>query len=354
MPFNIQSSLQMSDIDNSIKTYCYQQLFEISKKHCSIRLAGAFIGTFSALLTMTKAIGLVAEPIFKGVLNIIGSPFFKDCRFCWGIQILIVDTSINILLIPFSLFAAILGIAIKTVKFAYDPIGYSQKKWFQHDIESQELFEKSQELLQAVEKNPKDIKSLVLLGTNLIKLKEISAGLVYLERAADEGDLDTKSLLGKCYLWGIDNDKKYCNFEKAFKYNQILAHENDPSAQYRLGIQHLQGLGTCQNIEQGIHWLSEAAKSADANYKCLYVETICKFFSTHPPTKNDFMKAVGIFKEAIRHGHRESHLGLAAILNQFPHFEYPGENALSIAIKGGYKPEDLEKFKKAYFSSVIS
>jgi TPR repeat protein len=53
------------------------------------------------------------------------------------------------------------------------------------------------------------------------------------------------------------------DYNKAFQLFQGLAESGDTKAQYDLSLMYIQGIGTKQNIEQGLVWLNRAAEKGN-------------------------------------------------------------------------------------------
>jgi TPR repeat protein len=74
--------------------------------------------------------------------------------------------------------------------------------------------------------------------------------------AADLGDTEAQSYLGRCYAYGVNVEKDY---KSAIRWLTMAAVSDDAIAQYLLGCCHHKGLGTKTNTNRGAEWQRLAA-----------------------------------------------------------------------------------------------
>lgn len=74
--------------------------------------------------------------------------------------------------------------------------------------------------------------------------------------AADLGDTEAQSYLGRCYAYGVKVEKDYKN---AIRWLTMAAVSDDAIAQHLLGCFHHKGLGTKKNTKLGAEWQRQAA-----------------------------------------------------------------------------------------------
>ena len=97
--------------------------------------------------------------------------------------------------------------------------------------------------------------------------QDLNEAIAWLERASDITQEQCApvavSELGECYeygLYGIGKDE-----EKAFMYYSHPVAQRTCLGKYNLGRCYLRGIGTAQNIPQGLKYLTEAAQKEDTS-----------------------------------------------------------------------------------------
>lgn len=134
MGFNIKSVNQAEILEHTIKAAMYQKLHETSKKAEWIRLTGVGVGIVSGFLTIAKRIALIFENAIKGLANIFGACCFKQCSFKKGLQQLFYEVPRHIIILPFSIFSAALGLVGKPLKICISPEQYLLNRFNKHDF----------------------------------------------------------------------------------------------------------------------------------------------------------------------------------------------------------------------------
>lgn len=130
--FDISSCNQIEKYANKIKAKLYKKIYEDSKKTQWIRLAGLPIGVTAAFITIATRVSLIGENFFKGVANIFGFLFVKDCHLVNGLrQIFLVP--VHVIVLPFSLGKAIFEIFAVTLGITLFPEIVSHELWLLND-----------------------------------------------------------------------------------------------------------------------------------------------------------------------------------------------------------------------------
>lgn len=135
MSFDVTNAAQSALIEDRTKASLYYKLHEASKKTGWIRLTGLGVGIVSGLLTIAKRIALIAECIFKGLINILGACCIERCKISKGLLQLLILAPLNVLILPFSIFSAALGLIDKPVRILFNPVPYTQALWLKHERE---------------------------------------------------------------------------------------------------------------------------------------------------------------------------------------------------------------------------
>lgn len=105
------------------------------------------------------------------------------------------------------------------------------------------------------------------------KSKVISNNLVKLTTLADEGDSDAQFWLAQVYAYpGQLNDDVL-----AFKWWKASAKNDNPRAQYVLGMSYAQGVDVEQDVKKGIGYLKKAASQGNAESMLLLEEIYAEY-----------------------------------------------------------------------------
>jgi TPR repeat protein len=351
LPLDLTNSSQIYSNIEVFKSDLYETLHKNSEKCCWIRLTGPAVGFISAITSVAAMLSIIAESIFKGSLNIVGSPFVPQCSFCEGFSQIFCVTSSAFFKLPFTIFAAIIGLVDKTLNMAFNPVDYTREKWFQHNEPAKLAYEakiteaqrqiqlqvyanerkqaesRIQAAEQALKHNPNDPNALIEIGLGLINgncridnADNAKEGLNRLERAYELGhDTSILFLLSEYFLNGIDglpNGKAYIDHAKAYQYNKIAAETGDIKAMMRLSSMML-NIPRFRNIQAGVEWFEKAAKASDdPEVWYIYARML---FSDVNDIPRDILKALTWLKKAIdQKQHRDSAISLAAICVYYP------------------------------------
>lgn len=139
--FDLSISNQTTQIENDIKTQFYGKLYVLSTKTQWIRAAGPLIGVASGVLTLAFEISLIFETIIKGLANILGSPFFKNCHFYTGATQLTLELGKHLLQFPFSILGAAFSPLTTTINTLIAPQNYLGFKTLMYDPAAYEEYE---------------------------------------------------------------------------------------------------------------------------------------------------------------------------------------------------------------------
>ncbi|MBB3544197.1 MULTISPECIES: SEL1-like repeat protein [unclassified Rhizobium] len=112
-----------------------------------------------------------------------------------------------------------------------------------------------QTLAQGGDPEAVDYLSKALARSDLDKDKKDKI-IASLTLAADSGYAQASKALGNAYYYGTGVD---ASLEKAESYRERAARQNDPEAQYLLGMMLLQSTSDRQNDEKGRQWLEKSA-----------------------------------------------------------------------------------------------
>lgn len=132
---NMQVNNQAAKLEHAFKAEMYSSLHTASNT-CIIRLIGIGVGVVSGFSTIVTRIALIAENLIKGIGNILCARYCENCKFRTGLNQLFIQVPKNVILLPFSIISAVLGVADKTLGVGFNPKGYFFNKWRQHDPEA--------------------------------------------------------------------------------------------------------------------------------------------------------------------------------------------------------------------------
>ncbi|MDO9068641.1 MAG: tetratricopeptide repeat protein [Deltaproteobacteria bacterium] len=103
------------------------------------------------------------------------------------------------------------------------------------------------------------------IGPRLVKglgiKKDVEAGILWLEKAANKNDSLAQMVLSAIYLGELNSGLK--NFEKAFYWMLKAAKNGIAPAQFEVYKMYIYGIGTDVNYNQGVYWLRKATEGGD-------------------------------------------------------------------------------------------
>jgi TPR repeat protein len=90
--------------------------------------------------------------------------------------------------------------------------------------------------------------------------KDPKAAFLWYRRAAEDGDVDAMTEVGRCYYHGLGTKK---DFAKSFAWYGRAADLGASDAQYALGVAYEYGEGVEKNARTAREWYKRAAKQGD-------------------------------------------------------------------------------------------
>jgi hypothetical protein len=132
MKFSMKTLNQSQDVENYLKARMYQKLHTASKKTGWMRLSGPGVGLASGIMTIAKRVAAIGESIIKGVGNIACASFSKQCSLKHGLANIFIMLPKHVILLPFSIISAAIGLISKTICMATDPESYAASRWRHH------------------------------------------------------------------------------------------------------------------------------------------------------------------------------------------------------------------------------
>lgn len=135
-----------------------------------------------------------------------------------------------------------------------------------------------------------------IAGHRLLLEGNISSGLFWLTRSAEQGHIQAQYQIGVAYYFG-----KYFNttFSKDTKkglfWLQQAIEQNHPLAQFTLGSIYYYGLDVKKDLQKGIYWYKKSAEQG-------YIEAQLVLGSFHLPN-GDITIAMDWFKKSAEQGH---------------------------------------------------
>lgn len=267
MPFNLSINDQSRLLEHNVKASMYRSLHRASHKSKFVAVLSVFIGIGSALISVITRIALFAEALIKGIGNLIGSIFSKQCSWKKGLQQLS-HAPLHFFMIPVSLFAAALGCVSKSFYIAMSPQKSTLEYWHAHDpqAEFEHLKTKAElgqpEAMEAVGKK-------LLIGKGVTQ--DFVQALQWLQEAAEKNQPLSMALLGSMYAFGYgtapeDDQAKYwlsLSIEKGG--DDLLAslkHEarcHNQQASLALGLLYKNGWGVEANPHDANRWLKQVS-----------------------------------------------------------------------------------------------
>lgn len=109
MKISLQNNEQFKELELKIKLRLYDGVNKLYQKNNNyVRLIAFPVGLAKGVLTISARVALLAESLFKGVINIAGSRFSEKCDLKTGLKQIFKETPINIALLPVSFLQAII------------------------------------------------------------------------------------------------------------------------------------------------------------------------------------------------------------------------------------------------------
>jgi hypothetical protein len=126
--------------------------------------------------------------------------------------------------------------------------------------------------------------------------EEAATGVEWLQKAAEEGDVQAQVRLGECYLCGegVDEDLE----QAASLFRQVA--DEDERAAYRLGDCLQFGWGVEADLEEAIRWYRRAAASEHPCADAMVMLAECHYFGRGMPV--DRVQAFQLIQSAMREG----------------------------------------------------
>lgn len=318
MNIQLHVSDQSAVLEDYLKANLYRTCYEGAKQTLNVRFLGFPVGVAAGVLTVAKRVALIAEAIFKGAINVLGSPVYSQCEFSTGLRQLAIDFPKNLLILPFSCFSAALGLVTETLYIATDPLDYAYDSWIAHDPveverqkkasqqrQQQEQIAAFQEATQRAKTHPQDVEALKFLahcyekgiGTeadaaqacdyslkavekgdvdSMLKLgrglydvkdeKQLALSLRWYQEAAGKGNIEAMMILAKHY-------ETAGNYPEAFVWYKTPVQYANPEALLRYGVLLVHGKGVAKNVPEGVRYLRASADKGNALAQC-YLEAI--------------------------------------------------------------------------------
>lgn len=94
----------------------------------------------------------------------------------------------------------------------------------------------------------------------------------WFRKAAEQGDAQSQSILGYCYMKG---DGVQQDNTEAAKWIRKAAEQGDISAQLNLGNMYIYGVGVPQNYSEAVNWTRKAAEQGNAVAQCNLGQMYC-------------------------------------------------------------------------------
>lgn len=95
--FNLSVTSQSAIFFNDLKTDFSKKLVNFSNEHTTLaRFTGLPIALCFSLLNLAESIATIGESLIKGIANIFGSRFSKDCTFAKGIKQIFLQLPLHI------------------------------------------------------------------------------------------------------------------------------------------------------------------------------------------------------------------------------------------------------------------
>lgn len=321
MPLNMEISNQSAIFENKFKANFYKCLHQAAVKSKWIRLTGFGVGVASAGSTLIKRIALVFESAIKGIVNVFFAMCMKKCKLSNGLKQIFYGIPKNIIVLPFSFFAAMTGILKKTILMGLSPSKSTQNLWFKHDplekkAHQMRMQKTSFALLQnRVNQYPEDLHALMSLAEAYevgdgVNKNEIKAFKCYL-RAARLGQIDAMRIVGSYLLEGRGVPK---NTTEGFIWVKKAAEAGNEEAMTIMGLCYEKGHGVNLNNTQALKWYLKGAEKGQLKAMFCYAT----MHALGNAVRRDWETAIFWYRKAANGGDHSSVPYLIAGLTLHP------------------------------------
>ncbi len=134
MKFDLNCSHQSVILKVNALKHVYKNMYQCSQKTNWVRLTGPLIGIASGVMFIAEKIASIVENIIKGLANIFGSAFYKNCKFNVGLDQLIGNViTLIICMTPLAVISAIAEVFISTLGTLVAPKNYLHTRWCWYD-----------------------------------------------------------------------------------------------------------------------------------------------------------------------------------------------------------------------------
>jgi hypothetical protein len=132
MSLELNHTMQSITFFEGLKTGLYEKASEASEKSSLMRASGPLVAIASAALTLSQRVAGVVEPIIKGLANIFGSPFSKNCSALKGLKQIFIQLPVKVLSLALSPVEIGIGALVTTLGMAISPKGYADYRANDH------------------------------------------------------------------------------------------------------------------------------------------------------------------------------------------------------------------------------
>lgn len=155
----------------------------------------------------------------------------------------------------------LLGVGFCTILFIW--LSFAQSKVLSQaqidQLVMQATFGKDEHSLATLKKaaDHGQVDAETALGKSYLFKQQSAQAKVYLEKAVKHADIESAVLLGKLYFKG--DAQTAINYEQALKYFQIASQNNDPVSAYYLGLMYKNGYAVKTNEIKAVEYFQTAA-----------------------------------------------------------------------------------------------
>lgn len=318
--FSLSSSNQAESIEYFLKAALYKNLHQ----DCLGRftLGPLVVGVLDGIMTITKRVALIAENIFKGSVNIVGSPFFSTCKIGLGVSQLFGGTIKNIVLLPFSILSAGANLVTIPIGMAMNPMQFTLTSWHDHDPVAKRDFYMSEwdAAVTAYKNNPNDLNAIKYIAKtydkgNPVWVKNPNEAVKFYTVAADLGDVESQVYLAHHYI----NLK---NYAESFKYSQLASQNQSRDGATLLGVHYASGFGVDKDYDIAFRLFTNASKQGS----CEAFHFLGTAYAKGSGVQKNYVNAVNSYREAIRLGDKASIPYLVAMYLIKPELDTSNEN----------------------------
>ena len=145
----------------------------------------------------------------------------------------------------------------------------------------------------------------VIYANGLGVEKNVDRALAWLLASAVQGHLKAGSIFDSLAISG--DLKSNTNLVEVFKWYQKAADQDQPEAQFKLGMMYYKGNGVPQDLSKAAHWFEKAAVQGDA-YAQFNFGLMCE---KGEGVAKDLSKAADWYKKAAAQGYADAqvHVG---------------------------------------------